>query len=97
MPYVIVSTQIRLECGPTTVGDEWSDKELMAYLGAELIQILGNNFKEYRTNDVVRSVLNKLELKGYKLVSSTGVGQTIVFSMYKPDSSICDNAHPETS
>ena len=31
------------ECGPTIVGDEWSDKELMKHLGATLEKTLGNN------------------------------------------------------
>jgi hypothetical protein len=31
------------ECGPTIVGDEWSDPELMEFLGAKLINDFGNN------------------------------------------------------
>lgn len=88
MPYVFVSTQIRLECGPSIVGDEWSDKELMEYLGATLIKSLGNNFLEYRTQDAPRIILNKLEKRGYKVVSTTGIGQTIVWTLHKPDTSI---------
>ena len=42
MPYVLISTQIRLECGPTFCGDEDSNPELMKYLGAELTQEAGN-------------------------------------------------------
>ena len=42
MPYVLISTQIRLECGPTFCGDEDSDPVLMKYLGAELTQEAGN-------------------------------------------------------
>ena len=42
MPYVLISTQIRLESGPTICGDEKSDRELMTYLGAELIDESGN-------------------------------------------------------
>ncbi|KAJ8308290.1 hypothetical protein KUTeg_013164 [Tegillarca granosa] len=37
------------ENGPTVVGDEWSDPQLMEYLGAKLIKELGNNFMEYKT------------------------------------------------
>ena len=29
--------------GPTTCGDEWADKEVMKYLGAELVHTFGNN------------------------------------------------------
>ena len=60
MPYLLISTQIRLvsvavrrvrvwecmsrcllllcpqETGPTLCGDEWSDTDIMKYLGAEL-------------------------------------------------------------
>lgn len=42
MPYVLISTQIRLENGPTVCGDEQSDADLMKYLGAELIEESGN-------------------------------------------------------
>ena len=31
------------ECGPTICGDEYSDAELMEYLGAKLTKQLGNN------------------------------------------------------
>ena len=36
MPHLLVSTRIRLEAGPTIVGDERSDPEIMAQLGAQL-------------------------------------------------------------
>lgn len=85
MPYVLVSTKIRLETGPTTVGDVDSDPQLMEYLGAKPGQQLGNNFVEYISLDVPRVVLNKLELKGYKVVGMTGIGQTCAWTMYKPD------------
>uniref|UniRef100_A0A3Q2YNR3 GTP cyclohydrolase 1 feedback regulatory protein n=1 Tax=Hippocampus comes TaxID=109280 RepID=A0A3Q2YNR3_HIPCM len=45
MPYILVSTQIRLENGPTNVGDEYSDPDVMNYLGARKTTMLGNNFK----------------------------------------------------
>ncbi|WAR19005.1 GFRP-like protein [Mya arenaria] len=95
MPYVFVSTQIRLETGPTTVGDEWSDKELMDLLGATLVKALGNNLlwltlcsilyhsSEYQTEDPPRLVLNKLEQAGYRLVTTTGVGQTCIWTMFR--------------
>ncbi|KAL3874407.1 hypothetical protein ACJMK2_037427 [Sinanodonta woodiana] len=85
MPYVLISTQIRLECGPTIVGDEYSDLELMQYLGAISVKSLGNNFIEYRTNDPPRLVLDKLEKKGYRVLSSTGIGSTIVWTLHKED------------
>ncbi|CAF1255275.1 unnamed protein product, partial [Rotaria sordida] len=36
MPHLLISTKIRLEPGPTIVGDEQTDPEVMAYLGAKL-------------------------------------------------------------
>ncbi|NXP96085.1 GFRP protein, partial [Horornis vulcanius] len=43
MPYLLISTQIRLEAGPTMVGDEHSDPHLMSILGATKRSTLGNN------------------------------------------------------
>ena len=40
--YILVSTQIRLENGPTICGDELSDPVLMAKLDAVLVQDAGN-------------------------------------------------------
>ncbi|CAL1543562.1 unnamed protein product [Lymnaea stagnalis] len=84
MPYVIISTQIRLDVGPTVVGDEWSDKELMDYLDATLIKQLGNNYSaQYRTDDAPRIVLEKLEKRNFKLIAMTGVGQTCIWTLHK--------------
>ncbi|CAF4366302.1 unnamed protein product, partial [Rotaria magnacalcarata] len=43
MPYLFVSTKVRLESGPTVVGDEQTDPELMAYLGAKCFHEKCNN------------------------------------------------------
>ena len=43
MPHVLISTRIRLEPGPTIVGDERADEETMAYLGAKLHHEKCNN------------------------------------------------------
>ncbi|XP_056666261.1 GTP cyclohydrolase 1 feedback regulatory protein [Monodelphis domestica] len=83
MPYMLISTQIRMEVGPTMVGDEFSDTELMQYLGATKRNMLGNHFWEYCVNDPPRVVLNKLEARGYRVVSMTGVGQTLVWCLHK--------------
>ncbi|XP_032882576.1 GTP cyclohydrolase 1 feedback regulatory protein [Amblyraja radiata] len=83
MPYVLISTQIRLETGPTIVGDENSDVTIMNYLGAEKTTILGNNFSEYRVIHAPRIVLDKLEDLGYRVVTMTGVGQTLVWCLHK--------------
>ncbi|XP_061226947.1 GTP cyclohydrolase 1 feedback regulatory protein [Neopsephotus bourkii] len=83
MPYVLISTQIRLEVGPTMVGDEHSDPDLMSFLGATKRNMLGNHFWEYYVTDAPRVVLNKLESRGYRVVSMTGVGQTLVWCLHK--------------
>ncbi|KAE8587666.1 hypothetical protein XENTR_v10022059 [Xenopus tropicalis] len=83
MPYVLISTQIRMETGPTIVGDEFSDTQLMAQLEADKRTVLGNNFSEYCVNEPPRVTLNKLEKLGYRVVSMTGVGQTLVWCLHK--------------
>ncbi|XP_070576966.1 GTP cyclohydrolase 1 feedback regulatory protein-like isoform X1 [Ptychodera flava] len=88
MPYILISTQIRLECGPTVCGDEHADPEIMEYLGAKLVTHLGNNFPEYTCPDVPRIILNKLEKIGYRVAGMTGIGQTCIWTMYKPDKSM---------
>ncbi|XP_062432369.1 GTP cyclohydrolase 1 feedback regulatory protein isoform X1 [Rhea pennata] len=71
------------EVGPTMVGDEHSDPNLMNYLGATKRNMLGNHFWEYYVNDAPRIVLDKLESCGYRVVSMTGVGQTLVWCLHK--------------
>ncbi|OQV25141.1 putative GTP cyclohydrolase 1 feedback regulatory protein [Hypsibius exemplaris] len=85
MPYALISTEIRLEFGPTIVGDADADPELMDYLGAKLLTFYGNNFQEYRTQDVPRVVLNKLALRGYRVEGMAGIGQTCIWTLFKPD------------
>ncbi|XP_053330498.1 GTP cyclohydrolase 1 feedback regulatory protein [Spea bombifrons] len=83
MPYLLISTQIRMEIGPTMVGDEFSDPQLMEQLGATRRKVLGNNFAEYFVNEPPRVTLDKLETLGYRVVSMTGVGQTLVWCLHK--------------
>ncbi|XP_036406445.1 GTP cyclohydrolase 1 feedback regulatory protein-like [Megalops cyprinoides] len=83
MPYILISTQIRLETGPTIVGDEYSDPDVMNYLGARKTTMLGNNFSEYHVDDPPRVVLNKLEMIGYRVVGMTGMGQTLAWCLHK--------------
>ncbi|XP_055335293.1 GTP cyclohydrolase 1 feedback regulatory protein-like isoform X2 [Paramacrobiotus metropolitanus] len=85
MPYLLISTEIRLETGPTIVGDADADPELMEYLGAKLLTFYGNTFPEYRTPDVPRVVLDKLALRGYRVVTMSGIGQTCIWTLYKPE------------
>ncbi|KAK2879222.1 hypothetical protein Q8A67_020013 [Cirrhinus molitorella] len=69
MPYILISTQIRLETGPTMVGDEYSDPSIMNYLGARKTTMLGNNFSEYHVDEPPRLVLDKLDKIGYRVVN----------------------------
>ncbi|KAG7328120.1 hypothetical protein KOW79_008064 [Hemibagrus wyckioides] len=95
MPYILVSTQIRMESGPTRVGDEYSDPALMTYLGARKTTMLGNNFSEYYVDEPPRLILDKLEKAGYRVVTMTGVGQTLVWCLHKETSEL--DQHPITS
>lgn len=85
MPYILVSTQVRLENGPTIVGDVGSDPVLMEQLNAKAVQQLGNNFVEYITPDVPRVVLNKLEKMGWKVAGMAGIGQTCCWTLHKAE------------
>ncbi|RCN25007.1 putative GTP cyclohydrolase I feedback regulatory protein, partial [Ancylostoma caninum] len=70
MPYMLISTQIRLEAGPTFVGDGDSDKGLMERLEATPSQQLGNEF--VASYWVQTSTLVKIAA-GTFLVGSTGL------------------------
>ena len=84
MPYILVTTQIRLEAGPCIVGDERSDPELMRHLQAEQRREKGQFFKVWETLLLPRQVLDLLEEKGYNVVSTTGIGQTFAVTLQKP-------------
>ena len=88
MPYLLISTQIRLGSGPTMVGDEMADPELMQTLDAQLVKPLGSNFSEYRTPLPPRQVLDKLDGMGWKVVGTAGIGQTIVWTLHKPSTPV---------
>ncbi|CAO4374608.1 hypothetical protein L5515_011911 [Caenorhabditis briggsae] len=85
MPYILISTQIRMECGPTMVGDGESDAKLMEKLEAKLMKQLGNEFQEYITKWSPRKVLNQLEKEGWQVVAMAGIGQTCAWTLYKAD------------
>ena len=38
---------------------------------------------EYRSDDCVRIVLDKLETFGYRVISMTGIGQTCIWLLHK--------------
>jgi hypothetical protein len=85
MSHIIVSTQIRFEVGPTYCGDEESDPELMNYLEAELVRESGNMFQVYVSQSSPRIVLDKLAARGYQVVSTSGAGQTCIWTLFKPN------------
>lgn len=83
--------QCYTENGPTYVGDEYSDPELMQYLCANKITEPGNNFSTYLTDLNPRRVLDLLEKRGFRLVGMSGMGQTCVWTMWKAISSTSDD------
>jgi len=84
MPYILVTTTTRLEIGPCIVGDKHSDPQLMKELGATKKKENGQFFEVWETELLPRQVLDLLEEKGYRLVQTTGVGQTFVATLFKP-------------
>ncbi|XP_076048710.1 GTP cyclohydrolase 1 feedback regulatory protein-like isoform X1 [Oratosquilla oratoria] len=83
MPYMMISTLIRLETGPTYVGDAKSDPVLMNHLEATLTKEPGQIFEVYRTPLLPREVLNRLEKKGWKVIAVTGVGETCIWTLHR--------------
>lgn len=59
----------------------------MLYLDARKVTEPGNNFSTYLTDLNVRQVLDQLEKRSYRLVGMSGMGQTCVWTMWKPTSS----------
>eukprot|EP00054_Salpingoeca_dolichothecata_P012964 m.72158 g.72158 ORF g.72158 m.72158 type:complete len:87 (+) comp20222_c0_seq1:57-317(+) len=84
MPYLLISARALLETGPTTCGDSDADPKLMKHCQAELKQELGNTFKTFVSPLCPRKVLDRLEEKGYKVISQSGPGQTCVWTLHKP-------------
>lgn len=82
MPYLVISCEIRTETGPTICGGDHSDKKLMEALSAKLTKKLGNNFSEYMSPHAPEIILNMLEQHGYYVVTSSGVGQTHVWTLH---------------
>eukprot|EP00118_Oscarella_pearsei_P009270 m.52507 g.52507 ORF g.52507 m.52507 type:complete len:86 (+) comp34215_c0_seq2:3649-3906(+) len=83
--YLLIATQIRLSTGPTICGDDRSDPAIMKAIGATLTTEIGKSFSEYVSGDAPRVVLDKLEQYGFRVVSSSGVGQTIIWTMHRED------------
>jgi hypothetical protein len=83
MPYLLISTQIRLENGPTTVGDSDSDTELMSRVEAVLTRKPGNDFQEWITKWTPRRVLDAYEQDGYRVIAMCGIGQTCAWTLHK--------------
>jgi len=85
MPYVLVMVEVSLFVGPVLVGDEDSDVNLMKALGAKLVPRTGQLYNQWIVYDAPRNVLNKLDTFGFKVVTSTGVGQSLVWTMHLDD------------
>jgi len=83
MPYLLLSTQIRLENGPTIVGDGDIDQDIVNLVGASKVKDMCNDFSHYETPDPVRKVMDTLEKIGYTCIGVTGLGQTAIFTLHK--------------
>ncbi|XP_063603593.1 GTP cyclohydrolase 1 feedback regulatory protein-like isoform X2 [Penaeus indicus] len=83
MPYMLVSKSLRLDCGPTIVGDSDSDPDLMFILKADALKDPFTKIVSYTTKLAPRRVLNLLEEKGWSVVSSAGFGETCVWTLHR--------------
>ena len=82
--YVICTTEINVIRGPTFIGNENSDPELMKSLGGELKpsnSMLGS--LRYECPDDITTVINKACTLGFKVVGTTGLGQTFIVTLEK--------------
>lgn len=55
----------------------------MGFTGREKTTLCASCSSEYHVDDSPRLVLDKLEKIGFRVVTMTGVGQTLVWCMYK--------------
>ncbi|XP_072720865.1 GTP cyclohydrolase 1 feedback regulatory protein isoform X2 [Ciconia boyciana] len=87
MPYLLISTQIRMEGGNgEKKANRQAGRSLVTDAAAVVEDVLSHAAQtnwEYYVNDAPRIVLNKLESCGYRVVSMTGVGQTLVWCLHK--------------
>jgi len=81
------------------VGDELSDPALMSAIGAKLVCRPGDLYKQYMVDSPPRVVLDQLTAlvcptvtnrilsnnvtQGFRIISSTGVGQTLIWTLFK--------------
>ena len=80
--YLILTTELNVRTGPTIVGKEGSFKDVMEKLGGELKDsksTLGQFFWESPHD--IGEVMQKAKQLGYKLTSTTGLGQTFIAVM----------------
>lgn len=83
MPYMLVSKSMRLDSGPTVVGDGDIDPDLMSFLKAERKEERLTRIVTYTTKLAPRCVLNLLEKKGWSVVSSAGFAEKCVWTLHK--------------
>ena len=80
--FLILTTEINVRTGPTTVGNVGSNPDLMKQLGGTLTQsnsALGKTFWESPRD--INEVMQIAKRLGYKLGSTTGLGQTFIVVM----------------
>jgi hypothetical protein len=83
MVYILISTENTLSQGPTVCGDAQSDPTIMTVCNAELTHQLGHTFQEYVSILAPRTILDKLEGLGFRVVGVTGAGQTCIWTLHK--------------
>ncbi|OQR83414.1 GTP cyclohydrolase 1 feedback regulatory-like protein [Achlya hypogyna] len=81
--FLLVSTEVTVTTGPTIVGDETSDADLMKTLGARLVQAKCQTYKHYAVAAPPRAVLDQLERLGFELKGMSGLGQSLVWTLHK--------------
>ena len=84
--YLILSTEINTRNGPTFMGNENSNADLMCQLGGELKSSKSDLQSKVWENTLdIAQVMEIAKAIGYRLASSSGIGQTLVVIMEKID------------
>ena len=80
--FLILTTEINVRSGPTVIGNETADPEMMKSLGGVLkssTSTLGS--KIYEAPHDIAVVMEKAKIAGYTVISTTGLGQTFIVTL----------------